>query len=206
MYHSERFNSISHLIGVAFAIAATSILVTTAILKADASRIVGFSVYGAMMIILYTMSTLYHSFKDERLKKTFMQFDHLSIYLMIAGTYTPFTLIALQGAWSWTILIVIWSLALFGIAQELWIGHRTRKISLVTYLLMGWLMVVAFEPLAANLPRPALLWVVGGGLLYTVGFVFYLFDDRIKHGHGIWHLFVLGGTIAHFACLVGFLA
>ena len=206
MYYGEKFNSITHLIGIIFGIAATSILVTMASLKADAYRIVGFSVYGAMMIILYTMSTLYHSFKDEKLKNIFMKLDHISIYLMIAGTYTPFALLAVKGIWGWTLLAVIWFLAIFGIVQELLIAHRTRVVSMVVYLVMGWLVVSVFKTLAANLPLGALLWTIGGGVLYTGGFLFYLFDEKIKHGHGIWHLFVLGGTVCHFACLVGYLA
>jgi len=206
MYHGEKFNSITHLIGIIFAIAAASILITMAALKEDAHRIVAFSVYGGMMILLYSMSTLYHSFKDDKIKNVFQQFDHMSIYLMIAGTYTPFTLIALKGALGWTILAVIWSLAVIGIVQEFFLAHRTRKLSFTLYLGMGWLVLVTMKPLAQALPWMALFWVVLGGLLYTVGFVFYLLDDKIKHGHGIWHLFVLGGTISHFACLVGYLA
>lgn len=206
MYKGEKFNSISHLIGVIFGVAATSILVTTAVLKADAYRIIGFSVYGTMLVILYTMSTLYHSFQNERVKKVFMLLDHLSIYLMIAGTYTPITLIAMRGVGGWTILIVIWCLALFGIIQELLIGHKTRKLSLITYLAMGWLIVTALHPLMESISSGALSWLVAGGLFYTVGVVFYLNDEKIKHGHGIWHLFVLGGTICHFACLIGYLA
>ncbi len=206
MYHGEKFNSISHLVGVVFAVAATSILVTMASMKGDPYRVVGFSIYGAMMIILYTASTLYHSFKDEKIKKIFMQLDHVSIYLMIAGTYTPITLVALRGVWGWTIFGVIWGLALFGVIQELWIGHKTRKVSLVTYILMGWLMLVAIKPSVEALPVPALLLILAGGLLYTGGFVFYLYDEKIKHGHGIWHLFVLAGSITHFASLVGYLS
>lgn len=206
MYHGEKFNSITHLIGIIFGIAATSILVTMGALKNDAYRIVGFSVYGAMMIILYTMSTLYHSFKDEKLKNIFMKLDHISIYLMIAGTYTPFALLAIKGVWGWAVLIIIWVLAVFGIVQELLIAHKTRAISLITYMAMGWLAIFVLKRLSENLPFAAIIWMIGGGLLYTVGFLFYLFDEKIKHGHGIWHLFVLGGTVCHFACLVGYLA
>lgn len=206
MYHGERFNSITHLIGVVFAIAAASILITMAVLKADTSRIIGFSVYGGMMVVLYTISTIYHSIQHGPAKNIFRRLDHLSIYLMIAGTYTPFTLIILKGIWSWTILLTVWGLALIGILQEILIGKKTRKLSILIYILMGWLIVVATRPMLEGLPLGGVIWLVLGGLFYTAGILVFVYDEKIKHGHGIWHLFVLAGSISHFACLVGYVS
>jgi hemolysin III len=202
MYHGERLNSITHLLGAVFAVVATSILLTLAMLKGDAWRIVGFSIYGAMMIFLYTSSTIYHSIQGPW-KSFWQKLDHLSIYLMIAGSYTPFMLIILQGVWGWTILTINWGLAFVGIFQEILVRKKSRRLSLVIYLLMGWLVVVAIQPLVERLPNPAMWWLVAGGLFYTGGVGVYVIDEKIKHGHGIWHLFVLAGTVCHFACLVG---
>lgn len=204
MHHGEKFNSITHLIGAAFAVAATSILITIAIMKGDVWKITGFTIYGCMMVFLYATSTLYHSLKQGPAKDFARKLDHLSIYLMIAGSYTPFTLITLNGIWGWTILGIIWGLAFLGIMQELIIGKKTRVLSLIIYTLMGWLIIVATKPMVEKLPKEALAWLVGGGLFYTFGIFIFVFDEKIKHGHGIWHLFVLAGSICHFACLVGY--
>lgn len=206
MYHGERFNSITHLIGVVFAIAASSILITMAVLKADTSRIIGFSIYGGMMVVLYSISTLYHSIQHVPVKNIFRRLDHLSIYLMIAGTYTPFTLIILKGVWSWTILLTVWGLAIIGILQEILIGKKTRKLSILIYVLMGWLIVIATRPMLEGLPLGGVIWLVLGGLFYTAGILVFVYDEKIKHGHGIWHLFVLAGSISHFACLIGYVS
>lgn len=205
MYKGERFNSISHLFGVVFALIGVTILLTISILKGDLWRIVGFSIYGLAMITLYTVSTLYHSLK-EPLKSFFQRLDHLSIYLMIAGSYTPFTLLVLQGVWRWSIFGVVWGLAILGMCQELLIGKKTRKLSLIIYLLMGWLIVVAMGPLVESLPRSGVVWLAAGGVLYTGGVVFYVIDDKMKHSHGIWHLFVLGGSLSQFICLLLYVA
>ena len=203
MYHGEKLNSITHLLGAVFAVVATSILITLATMKGDVWRIVGFSIYGSMMIFLYSTSTIYHSIQG-RWKNLFRQLDYISIYLMIAGTYTPFTLVTLSGLWGWTILAIIWGLALIGIFQEILIGKKTRKISLLLYTLMGWLIVVATKPLLERLAMAGFWWLVAGGIFYTLGIFVFIFDEKIKHGHGIWHLFVLSGTICHFACLIGY--
>jgi len=205
MYKGERFNSISHLVGVVFALIGVTILLTISILKGDMWRIIGFGIYGAAMITLYTVSTLYHSMK-EPMKSFFQRLDHLSIYLMIAGSYTPFTLLVLQGAWRWSIFGVVWGLAILGMAQEIMIGKKTRKLSLLIYLLMGWLIVVAMGPLIESLPRAGVVWLATGGVLYTGGVVFYVLDDKLKHSHGIWHLFVLGGSAAQFVSLLLYVA
>jgi len=203
MYKGEKFNTISHLLGAVFAIVATSILVTMAGMKGDAWKIIGFSVYGAMMIFLYLSSTIYHWVKGPW-KDLFRLLDYISIYLMIAGSYTPFTLVILTGVWRWTIFSVIWGLAFVGILQEILIGKKTRILSLILYVLMGWLIVVATGPILENLPRQGFHWLVAGGIFYTAGVGVFVFDEKIPHGHGIWHLFVLAGTVCHFACLVGF--
>jgi hemolysin III len=200
MYHGEKFNSISHLFGVMLAIVGCSALVTMSLPKGDMYRIVAFSIYGIATIGLYLTSSIYHSVRGPF--KVFMQrMDHISIYLMIAGSYTPFTLITLKGVWGWSLFGVIWGLALIGIIQEVILGKRTRKYSLIIYLLMGWLIVVAMKPMIHALPAAALWWLAAGGLSYTGGVGFYVLDEKIKHFHGVWHLFVLSGTICQFICL-----
>lgn len=205
MYKGERFNSISHLIGFILAFIGVSYLIAIAIEKNDSLKIIGFSIYGGMMIFLYLTSTIYHSTKG-RLKNFFRQMDYISIYLMIAGSYTPFTLITLNGAWGWTLFGIIWSLAIIGIIQEVTIGKRTRKYSLILYLLMGWLIIVAIKPLIHSLDHRGLMWMVAGGLAYTFGVIFFVFDEKVRHFHGIWHLFVLAGSLCQFMCLYLFVA
>ena len=203
MHQGEKFNTVTHLLGAVFALVATSILVTMAGMKGDAYKIVGFSIYGAMMIALYSISTVYHWVKGPW-KAFFQRLDHLSIYLMIAGSYTPFTLVVLHGIWRWTIFGTIWGLALIGMLQEVLLGKKTRKLSILIYLLMGWLIVVATGPMLENLAPAGFHWLVAGGIFYTAGIGIFIFDEKIKHGHGIWHIFVLAGTISHFACLIGY--
>ncbi len=202
MYYGERFNAISHLVGAIFAVCGTALLVTFAGLTGTVWQIVAASIYGATLIALYTISTLYHSFRRKRLKAIFQRLDHCAIYLLIAGSYTPFTLVTLHGAWGWTIFGINWGLAAFGIAQEWLLGKKTRVLSLPIYVIMGWLIVIATKPLIDALPSSGLFWLVLGGLFYTGGIVFYIFDEKIRHGHGIWHLFVLAGSIAHFICIL----
>ncbi len=189
--------------GAVFAIIATSILVTMAGLQGNVWKIVAFSIYGGMMIFLYLTSTVYHWTKGPW-KNFFRQLDYISIYLMIAGCYTPFALVVLTGVWRWTIFGVVWGLALLGILQEIIIGKKTRILSLVIYVLMGWLIVVATGPMLENMPHTGIWWLALGGLFYTGGIGVFVFDEKIKHGHGIWHLFVLAGTVCHFACMIGY--
>jgi hemolysin III len=205
MYHGERFNGYTHLAGALLAAAGAATLITLAALKGDATRIVSFSVYGAALFLLYLVSTLYHSLRG-RAKNVLRKLDHVSIYLMIAGTYTPFALVTLGGAWGWTIFGAIWGLAVAGIVQELCIARGARVLSLAIYVLMGWLAVVAWVPLFRALSWSGMSWVAGGGLLYTVGIAFYLYDERFRHWHGIWHLFVMAGSAVHFTAIVLFVA
>ena len=206
MYLGERFNGYSALAGAILALAGASVLIVMAAMKADALRIVSVSIYGTTLILLYLTSTLYHSTRG-RAKDVLRKLDHCSIYLLIAGTYTPFMLITLGGAWGWTLFGVVWGLAIAGITQEFWVAARgARIVSLVIYLLMGWLAVVALVPLFEALKWHGMAWVVGGGLAYTAGIVFYVFDERIRHFHGIWHLFVLAGSAAHFIAIMAYVA
>lgn len=201
MYYGERFNAISHLVGAVFAVCGTVLLITFASLEGTVRQIVAASVYGSTLITLYVISTLYHSFRG-RLKSIFQRFDHCAIYFLIAGSYTPFTLVTLHGAWGWTIFGINWGLAVLGIAQEWLLGKKTRVLSLPIYVIMGWLIVIAMKPLIGALPLFGLVWLVLGGFFYTSGIIFYIFDEKIRHGHGIWHLFVLAGSVAHFICIL----
>ncbi len=205
MVAGERFNSISHLVGAALAIAGASVLITTASIRGDPWRIVGFSVYGAMLIALYLASTLYHAVRG-RAKTVLRKLDHCSIYLLIAGSYTPFALVSLQGPWGWTLLGVVWSLAVLGVVQEIWLARGARVLSLVIYVLMGWLALVAVVPLWQALGPAGFAWLAAGGAVYTLGIGFYATDHKLRHGHGIWHLFVLGGSICHFLTLLLYVA
>lgn len=198
MVVGERFNSISHLVGALLSVAGLATLVTMGALKGDPYRVVSASIYGAALLVLYAVSTLYHSVRAPRLKAILQKCDHSAIYLLIAGSYTPFTLIALRGPWGWTLFGVVWGLALFGIVQELTLGRRTRIVSMVLYVLMGWLGVIAMRPLVAALSPDGVAWLVAGGVLYSAGIYFFINDERIRHGHGIWHLFVLGGSLCQF--------
>jgi len=206
VYHGEKFNSLTHLLGAALAISGLSILVTIAVLQGDPWKVVSFSIYGTTLVLLYGFSTIYHSIRNQRAKAILQKLDHNAIYLLIAGSYTPIALVTLHGPWGWTLFGLSWALAMVGIAQELTLGRRTRKLSMVLYLLMGWLVVVAIKPLIAAMPAAGLAWLVAGGLVYSVGIYFYVYGERRKHFHGIWHLFVLGGSVAHFMCILLYVA
>ncbi len=197
MLYGERFNSISHLVGAALAVAGTAVLVVLAARVGDPWKIVSFSIYGAMLVALYVFSTLYHSLRG-RAKDVLRKFDHCCIYLLIAGSYTPFALVSLRGPWGWSLLGAAWGLALLGIAQEIWLARGQRVLSLVIYVVMGWLALVAVSPLWLALKPAGFAWLVAGGALYTVGIAFYATDHKVRHGHGVWHLFVLGGSACHF--------
>ncbi len=205
MYYGERFNSISHLAGAALAAVGTVVLVVLAARLGDPWKIISFSVYGAMLIALYLSSTLYHSLRG-RAKKIWCKFDHCTIYLLIAGSYTPFALVSLRGAWGWSLFGCVWGLAAFGIVQEIWLAKGQRILSLLIYVLMGWLAAIAAAPLIEALSWPGFLWLAGGGLIYTVGIIFYAFDDKWRHAHGVWHLFVLAGSACHYFTVVSYVA
>jgi hemolysin III len=205
MVYGERFNGISHLVGASLATLGAVLLVVIAARMGDPWKIVSFSIYGAMLISLYVASTLYHSLRG-RAKAIWQKFDHCSIYLLIAGSYTPFALVTLRGAWGWTLLGAVWTLAVVGIVQEVVWARGARVTSLVIYLLMGWLALAVIAPLWVALTPSGFAWLAAGGLFYTVGIIFYLADQRIRHGHGLWHLFVLGGSSCHFITVLFFVA
>ena len=206
MYHGERFNSISHLVGAALALAGSVLLIVLASRLGDPWKIVSFSVYGFMLVTLYVFSTLYHSVRDGGAKNVLRKFDHCSIYLLIAGTYTPFALVSLRGVWGWWLFGVIWGLALLGIAQEIWLAKGARVLSLVIYVLMGWLAMAVVSPLWHALTPAGFAWLVAGGACYTLGIIFYATDHKVRHGHGLWHLFVLAGSICHFFAVLLYVA
>jgi hemolysin III len=201
MYHGERFNSISHLVGATLALAGLVVLVVFASLQGDPWKIVSFSIYGVSLFLLYTLSTLYHSLRG-RAKQIFRKLDHVAIYLLIAGTYTPFTLVTLRGTWGWTLFVIIWGLAIVGIIVDSLHKKGSRTMQMVIYLLMGWLILVAMYPLVQALPKGGLVLLVLGGVFYTSGIIFYALDDRMNHAHGIWHLFVLAGSISHYLAVL----
>jgi len=201
MYHGERFNSISHLVGAALALAALVVLVVFASLQGDPWKIVSFSIYGATLFLLYTFSTLYHSLRG-RAKIVFQKLDHVAIYLLIAGSYTPFTLVTLRGAWGWSLFGIVWGLAILGIVLDCTHRNGPRIYQMVIYLLMGWVVLVALYPLLQNLPTGGMILLVFGGLCYTGGMVFYALDEKMNHAHGIWHLFVLAGSVSHFLAIL----
>lgn len=205
MYYSEKFNSISHLGGAILATAGTVVLIITAARLGDPWKIVSFSIYGAMLIVLYLASTLYHSIRG-RAKDVLRKFDHCAIYLLIAGTYTPFALVSLRGAWGWWLFGGVWTLAVTGILQEIWLARGARVLSVVIYLLMGWLAVIAVNPLIDALTWNGFMWLAAGGLFYTLGIAFYATEHKVRHGHGIWHLFVLGGSICHYLTVLFYVA
>ena len=200
MYHGERFNSITHLVGAALALAALVVLVVFASLQGDPWKIVSFSIYGTTLFLLYTFSTLYHSLHG-RAKIIFQKLDHAAIYLLIAGSYTPFTLVTLRGAWGWSLFGIVWGLAIVGIVLDSLHRNGPRIYQMVIYLLMGWVVLVALYPLLQNLPTGGLILLVFGGLCYTGGMVFYALDEKMNHAHGIWHLFVLAGSVSHFLAI-----
>ncbi|MFT0546806.1 PAQR family membrane homeostasis protein TrhA [Allopusillimonas ginsengisoli] len=205
MYYGEKFNSISHLVGAALAAVGAVILIVIASLTGDPWKIISFSIYGVMLLSLYLTSTLYHSLRG-RAKRIWCKFDHCAIYLLIAGSYTPFALVSLRGPWGWTLFSAVWSLAILGIVQEIWLAKGLRILSLVLYVLMGWLAVVAVGPLINALSWDGFVWLAAGGLFYTVGIIFYATDEKWRYGHGVWHLFVLGGSACHYFAVINYVA
>ena len=198
----EIANSVSHGIGVLAAIGAAPILIVAAVHRGGAAGIVGASVFAAAMVLLYLSSTLYHALPRNRAKRVFQVLDHGAIFLLIAGTYTPFTLGVLRGGWGWTLFGLVWSLALAGIVLKGVYGVRHARISTVLYLAMGWLVVIAIKPLWLHVQPWGLFWLVAGGVSYSAGVAFYATDHRIRYGHFVWHLFVLAGTACHFVAVL----
>ena len=197
MYKDEKFNSITHLAGAALALIGLVFLVVRASFQGDPWKIVSGSIYGVTLVALYFFSTLYHSVHGAS-KKIFQKIDHSAIYLLIAGSYTPFTLVTLRGVWGWSLFGVVWGLALIGIVQDLLLTRGKRVLSVVIYLLMGWIAIIAIRPLARALPGIGLVLMIAGGFFYTFGVIFYALDKKLAHSHGIFHLFVLAGSVCHY--------
>ncbi|AEX84999.1 channel protein, hemolysin III family [Marinitoga piezophila KA3] len=193
----EIANAITHGVGIIFSLVALIILIIFSAKTNNFLKTLSVAIYGSTLLLLYTASTVYHSIQKPRIKKFLKIIDHSSIYLLIAGTYTPFTLVTLNGKIGWTLFITIWSLAIVGIILKIFFVKKFRILSTIFYLMMGWLVVVAIKPLVANLPYGGLMWLVIGGLAYTIGAVFYIWK-KLPYGHMIWHLFVLAGSVAHF--------
>jgi hemolysin III len=202
----ELANSISHGLGLLTAIGATPLLLARAGRDGDALFMVGTSIFAATVILLYLASTLYHALQQGKSKRIFQMIEHSAIYFLIAGTYTPFMLGALRGPWGWSLLGLIWGLAAVGIVSTI-IGKASHPIFTTSlYLAMGWLIVSAAKPFFDQVPTAGLVWLLAGGLAYTLGVIFFATDSRLRYGHLIWHLFVLLGTLCHFVAIIGYAA
>lgn len=199
----EIANSVTHGAGLLASLAALPVLVLAAAGRSDTWQIVGGAIFGATLILLYLASTLYHAVPAGAVKRVLRVLDHSAIYLLIAGTYTPFTLGALRGPWGWALLATIWSLALLGIVAKCALGFRFPRLSTALYVAMGWLVVVALQPLVTNVAPAGLAWLVAGGACYTGGVAFYAADGRLRFGHALWHVFVVAGSVCHFVAVLG---
>jgi hemolysin III len=199
--NEELANSLTHGFGLLLSIAGFVALLVLAILHGSALRIASCSVYGATLVCLYAASTVYHSVQSRRLRRVLKILDHSSIYLLIAGTYTPFTLVVLRGGWGWTLFGLIWGLSLFGILFKVFFVDHFHIASTVVYLIMGWLALIALKPLLATVPGGGIAWLLAGGVSYTVGVVFYAWR-KLPYNHAIWHVFVLAGSVCHYVAVL----
>jgi len=199
----ETANQLTHGLGALLGVAGLVLMVVFASRHGNAWHVVSSAVFGATLVLLYTASALYHSFEGERTRQVLQKFDHAAIFLLIAGTYTPFVLVTLRGPWGWSLFGVVWGLAILGVVLKFWFAGRFRLISTLIYLVMGWLVLIAIKPLLAALPAGGMTLLVAGGLCYTGGALFYLWR-RLPYHHAIWHLFVLGGSACHWAAVFFF--
>lgn len=206
MEHGEKFNTWTHLAGAVLALGGSVVLIVLGALSGDVWKIVSFAIYGTTLVLLYSFSTLYHNAPNGRMKAFLQKLDHNAIYLLIAGSYTPFSLVSLRGGWGWSLFGVVWGLALLGMLQETFFAQKGRKLSLLIYVTMGWVAIIALIPLVKVLSWAGFAWVAAGGLTYTFGIVFYLNDQKFSHWHGIWHLFVLAGSILHYVAILLYVA
>jgi len=206
MYYGEKLNSITHLVGAVLALVGFGALLTISIQQHNPLLIISFCIFGVTLILLYTMSTLYHSFHPPKLKKIFQKLDHVSIYLLIAGTYTPYMLVSLREHNGLIMLTFVWLLAVIGLLLDIFIPKRIEWLQVLIYLVMGWICTLNFSVLQAAIPVAGVVWLTAGGIAYTVGVVFYVLDNmkKLRHAHGIWHLFVLSGSICHFISIVAY--
>jgi hemolysin III len=194
----ELANSLSHGAGLIVALVATPVLVMYAVRRTDPGFIIGASLFAATIVLLYLASTLYHALPTGKAKRVFRVIEHCAIFLLIAGTYTPFTLGVLRGPWGWTLFGLVWSLAAAGVALKAFGRMPHPIVSTGLYLLMGWLILIAVNPLYERVPASGLLWLVAGGVAYTLGVAFFVSDSRLRYGHFVWHLFVMTGTTCHY--------
>jgi len=197
----ELLNSLTHGVGLALSIAGAVALIVLAVLRGGPLHITTCAVYGGTLITLYSASTLYHSFRSPRVRKVFQVIDHCSIYLLIAGTYTPFTLVKLQGAWGWSLFAAVWAIAVLGIVFKAFFTGRMTALSTAAYIAMGWMAVLAIKPMLALIPTGGILWIAAGGVAYTLGVVFFA-CNRIPYNHAIWHLFVIAGSVCHYVAVM----
>lgn len=195
--NEEIANAITHGIGALLSVAALTLLVVLAVIYGDIWRVVSFSIYGASLVILYLASTLYHTVQTPRVKRILRIFDHAAIFILIAGSYTPFLLVSLRGTWGWTLLGIVWGIALVGIVLKVFFIGKYEVLATAAYVGMGWLVVFAFRQLLANLDTGGVVLLVAGGVVYTLGVIFYAWR-KLPYSHAIWHLFVLGGSACHF--------
>lgn len=201
MDDGEKFNAVTHIVGATLALAGSAALIVMAAQGGDPWKVVSFSIYGVTLVLLYSFSAFYHSLHG-RAKNILRELDHHGIYLLIAGTYTPFCLVTLRGVWGWSLFGTVWGLALLGSLQELRQDSGARMLSVVIYVVMGWVALAALIPLLHALGPTGFAWLVAGGLFYTIGIVFYMLDNRIKHAHGVWHLFVIAGSATHYFAIL----
>lgn len=199
----ELANSIVHGAALLASFVALPVLILRATASNDAAHIVGGAIFGTTVIMLYLSSTLYHAWRPGRTKHVFRIMDHSAIYLLIAGTYTPFMIGPLRGPWGWSLLSIIWTLAILGIVAKCTLGCRMPRLSTIVYLAMGWLIVIAMQPFLTHVSPAGIAWLVAGGLCYTAGVVFYVSDQRIRYAHALWHVFVAAGTTFHFIAVLG---
>ena len=199
----EIANSLTHGIGALLSVVGLTQLLVLAANEGDAIRVASSIIYGSSLILLFLFSTLYHSFKHHSVRVVFQVLDHCAIYLLIAGTYTPFLLISLKGGWGYSLMAVIWGLAVFGVVFKICYGERYPRVSLMTYLSMGWLILIAGAEMIARVPMEGLVLLAAGGLIYTIGTLFFIWD-RMPYNHAVWHLFVMGGSVCHFFAIYGY--
>jgi hemolysin III len=192
----EIINSVTHGVGLLLALSVMPFLITAAVRRGDAANVVGASVFGATLVLLYLASTVYHALPQNKAKRVFQLLDHAAIFLLIAGTYTPFTLGVLRGAWGWTLLALIWAMAIFGVVLKAVSGTRCPRLSMCLYLAMGWLVLIAVRPVLSSVPISGLVWIAAGGVAYTSGVAFFA-AERMRYSHCVWHLFVLVGSVCH---------
>lgn len=204
MAYQEKANTVTHGIGTILSIVGLTILLFLAITKGNIWQIISFSIYGTSLILLYLSSTIYHGLPDTNIKRIFQKFDHSAIYLLIAGSYTPITLICLRGSWGWTLFGLVWGIALIGILMKAFFFQKTQVISVILYVVMGLLILMAIKPLLMAVPINMFLWIIVGGLFYLIGMFFFL-APKIRYHHVIWHIFVLGGSISHFLAVLLYL-